>query len=73
MGWVVVLTFFLGGADVKEFAVACPTAYCVSEYEAHALREPMLIRLRVWSREYYAKLPSSGKYVWPPKIDLQYD
>jgi hypothetical protein len=71
-GWVVVVTAFLGLARVHDYVVACPTAACVFEIENHARANHYITRMQVWSRARYARLPVSGKYIWPPQLDLQF-
>lgn len=66
--WIVLLTFLLSG-HVKQVRVECPDWHCVQEIRAH--QSLPLIRLRVWRRDDYAKLPEGGTFVWPPVIDDQ--
>jgi hypothetical protein len=69
---VVLLTLFLGLAQVKEVSVRCSTAMCVSNIEDHARHEPRVLRLRVWRVDNFAILPVAGQPVWPPLVDLQF-
>lgn len=69
--YIVVITAMLSLANVKDITVQCPTAMCVSEIQDHAQTNQHITRVRVWKAKDYARLPVSGKFIWPPIIDWQ--
>lgn len=70
-GFLIVITFLVGAADVKSYQLRCPDMACVHRIEEQAGQSLQLRTLRVFPAD-ARFLPTSGLPVFPPIIERWY-